>query len=112
MPYFKCEACKTRLRSASPGDPVGYLCPGCGSLLEPVGNAAEVVGYRSITACDGAADDEAPGGHQRLAERVGDFHARRQAILAQAHVDAERWVDDGGSFRGAAVAAARPDSHP
>ena len=109
MPHFKCEACRTRLRAAGPDDQVGYLCPGCGSLLEPVGKIADVLGYRSITSSD-EADDEAPGSGQRLAERVGDFHARRQAILARAHLDAERWVDDGGSFRADAVALPRPES--
>jgi hypothetical protein len=51
MPHFKCIACKTRLYSpADPVDPVGDLCPGCGSLLEPVGELSEIVGFRSIDA--------------------------------------------------------------
>jgi hypothetical protein len=48
MPHFKCVACKTRLYSAvGPDDLVGDLCPGCGSLLEPVGELAEIVGFRA-----------------------------------------------------------------
>ena len=35
----------------------------------------------------------------RAADVLDDFLARRAAILAQAQVDAERWVDEGGSFR-------------
>jgi hypothetical protein len=85
---------------------VGDLCPGCGSLLEPVGELAEIVGYRSIKSCDGAADDGPPDAHQRIATRVDDFLARRGAILARARLDAERWIDDGGSFSPEAVAAA------
>jgi len=107
MPQFKCVACKTRLYSpASPADRVGDLCPGCGSLLEPVRELAEVVGFRSIKSRDGAADGGSPGTHQRLAARADDFLARRAAILAQARLDGERWLDDGGSFSREAVAEA------
>jgi hypothetical protein len=28
---------------------VGDLCPSCGSLLEPVGSVAEVIGFRRVT---------------------------------------------------------------
>jgi hypothetical protein len=107
MPHFKCVACKTRLYSAAgPDDLVGDLCPGCGSLLEPVGELAEIVGFRAIKPRDSAAEDIPPGTHQRIADRVDDFFARREAILAQARLDAERWIDDGGRFSPEAVAAA------
>jgi hypothetical protein len=107
MPHFKCVACKTRLYSAAgPADLVGDLCPGCGSLLEPVGELAEIVGFRAIKHRDSAADDSLPGAHERIAGRVDDFFARRKAILAQARLDAERWVDDGGRFSPEAVAEA------
>jgi hypothetical protein len=107
MPHFKCLACKTRLYSAaSPDDLVGDLCPGCGSLLEPVGELAEIVGFRSIKYRDSGADHRPPGTHERIADRVDDFFARREAILAQARLDAERWIDDGGSFSPEAVAEA------
>ena len=111
MPHFKCVACKTRLYSAAgPDDLVGDLCPGCGSLLEPVGELAEIVGFRAIKCRDGAADDSRRGTHERIAGRIDDFFARRKAILAQARLDAERWIDDGGSFSPEAVAKemARP----
>jgi hypothetical protein len=105
--HFKCLACKTRLYSAAgPGDLVGDLCPGCGSLLEPVGELAEIVGFRFIKHRDSAADDSPPGTHQRIADGVDDFFARREAILTQARLDPERWVDDGGSFSPEAVAEA------
>jgi hypothetical protein len=108
MPHFKCVACKTRLYSAAgPDDMVGDLCPGCGSLLEPVGSLAEIVGFRSIKSRDGAADNGPPGTHQRIAARVDDVFARRE-ILTQARLDAGRWVDDGGSFSPEAVAEAMP----
>jgi hypothetical protein len=112
MPHFKCVACRTRLYSAAgPDDLVGDLCPGCGSLLEPVGEPAEVAGFRSIRARASAADGGAAGTHQRIADRFGDF-ARREAFLAQAQLDARRWVDDDGRFRAEAVPLTRPEASP
>ena len=107
MPHSKCVACKTRLYTAAGSDDlVGDLCPGCGSLLEPVGELAEIVGFRSIRARDCAVDDGPPGAHQRIADRVDDLFARREAILAQARLDAGRWVDEGGSCSPDGVAEA------
>jgi hypothetical protein len=75
MPHFKCIACKTRLyRAPGPDDLVGDLCPGCGCLLEPVGELTEIVGFRRYRT-----DDSPPGPHQRIADRVEGFFARRQA---------------------------------
>jgi hypothetical protein len=49
MPHFKCVGCKSRLYSAAaPADLVGDLCPACGSVLQPVGALAELVGFKSI----------------------------------------------------------------
>jgi len=110
MPHFKCVACRTRLYSAAgPPDLVGDLCPGCGTLLEPVGDLSEVVGFRSIRSREGAGD--APGAHEQIAERVDDFIARRQLTLARARLDAQRWIDDGGSFRPEAVPLPRPETN-
>jgi hypothetical protein len=109
MPHFKCLACKTRLYSAAGrADLVGDLCPGCGSLLEPVGEPAEVAGFRSIRSRDGPADGGASGTHQRIADRFGDFIARRETILAQARLDARRWVDEDGRFHGERVPLPQP----
>ena len=107
MPHLKCEACRTRLYiAAGPADQVGDLCPGCGCLLAPVGELAEIVGFRSIRTRHGAADDSPPGTHQRIADRVDDLFARRQANQAEAPLDAERWLDDSGRFSPEAVAQA------
>jgi hypothetical protein len=109
MPRFKCVACKTRLSSpAGPLNLVGDLCPECGSLLEPVGELSEVVGFRAIKPRDSAALGEAQATHERIADRLDDFLERRQAILAQARLDAPQWVDDDGSFSAAAVALPVP----
>lgn len=117
MPHFKCVACKTRLYgAATPADVVGDLCPGCGSLLEPVGKLAEIVGFQSIKPRDGGADRSRPRGHQPIAGRVDALFARREAFLTQARLDAGRWVDDGGSFNQEAAAQAealpQPDENP
>jgi hypothetical protein len=42
-------------------------------VLEPVGELAEIVGFRSIDYRDSAADESPPGTHQRIADRVDDF---------------------------------------
>jgi hypothetical protein len=58
MPHFKCVACKSRLYSAAaPTDLVGDLCPGCGSVLQPVGALTELVGFKSITRAPGVGLD-------------------------------------------------------
>jgi len=104
MPHFKCVACKRRLYGAAGLDDLADdLCPGCGSPLEPAAELAEIVGYRSIKSNDGAADDSPPGAHQGIAD---NFLVRREAILAQARLDAGRWLDDGGSVSPEAVAEA------
>jgi hypothetical protein len=49
MTYFKCTSCKARLYSVSSPDSLAcHLCPGCGTMLEPVGELIGVVGYHSI----------------------------------------------------------------
>jgi Zn-finger nucleic acid-binding protein len=117
MPHLKCVACRTRLSSTASSDvQVGDLCPGCGSLLEPVGELAEVVGFRAIKPRTVEADSGAPGTHQRIAGRVLDLMARREATHAEAPLDAERWLDDGGSFSPEATAEEAalpaPREHP
>ena len=115
MPHFKCVGCRTRLFSAAgPPDMVGDLCPECGSLLEPVAELSELVGFRSIRLRDGDGEDaaEEPGAHQLIADRVDDFLVRRHAILVQARLDAERWLDEGGSFHPEAVPASLPRPEP
>ena len=99
MPDFKCAACRIRIRQA--GDVAADPCPDCGSPLQPVGELAEVVGFRSVTTGDRQVDDAAP---------VGDFTGRRNALYAQRvrdALDAARGLDDGGV---AVAAVALPTS--
>ena len=79
MAHLKCLACKTRLYSTeSPADPIGDLCPVCGSLLEPLGDLGEIVGYRVIETRGGTWDRCASGPGQLIADRVGEVIARRE----------------------------------
>jgi hypothetical protein len=113
MPHFKCVPCRTRLYSqANPPDQIGDLCPDCGSLLEPADNLAELVGFRSIATRDDAAISTDPDTGDRVSDQLESFRARRRAALAQARLDAERWIDDGGSFPPEAVAVALPPPEP
>jgi hypothetical protein len=106
MPHFKCVGCRTRLYSAArPADRVGDLCPGCGSLLEPVGELAEILGFQLIKQSDSAGDHGRAGRHEGSAGRVDDLFARSAGIRAQARLDARRSLDDGG-FGPEAVAEA------
>ena len=109
MPHFKCVPCRIRLRCvASSADPIGVLCPECGTLLEPVRSVSEVVGFRSITPRGGGSGDSR---HESMAERVGNLVARREVARAQLRSDAEHWPDDDGAPATAvAVALPRPDT--
>jgi hypothetical protein len=96
MPQLMCVRCRLRLhRATTVVDPVGDLCPTCGSLLEPADSLADVVGFRSIRSAGPAdADDEATNSHQGLADRIGDVLAARagraRAGVARAASDTTR----------------------
>jgi hypothetical protein len=90
MPRFKCLACKTRHRSAeSQADPVGELCPVCGSLSEPVGDLGEIVGYRVVETRGSTQHSGASGARQLIADRVGEIVGRRELRHAPARLEIE-----------------------
>src|SRR5450755_3638153 len=77
MPHLKCLACKTRLQSTeSPADLIGDLCHVCGSLMEPVGDLGEIVGYRVIESLDSTSHGGASRAGRLIAGRVGEILAR------------------------------------
>jgi hypothetical protein len=78
MPHFKCLACKTSLRIAGSEDPIGDLCPVCGSLLEPVGDLGEIGGYRVIETRVSTSHSAASRTVELIADRVDEFIARRE----------------------------------
>jgi hypothetical protein len=100
--------------SAGPSTPAGDLCPGCGSLLEPVGELAEIVGFQSIEHRDLAADDGSPGGPRPIADRLDALFAHRAATLRP--VQPERQLDDGlrvmPEAASEAIALAVPNENP
>jgi hypothetical protein len=90
VPYFKCVPCKIRVSAAGVGmDVTDGECPGCGRSLEPVAKLTEVLGFRSPNLFD-------PKVLPRLAQRVTDISGGRAA--AEAQLDSDRWLDEGGSL--------------
>jgi hypothetical protein len=80
MAHLKCLVCETRLQQSTEGraDPIGDLCPVCGSLLEPVGDLGEIVGYRVIESPDGSSHSGASRAGWLIAGRVGEIVAGRE----------------------------------
>jgi hypothetical protein len=91
--YLKCTSCKARLYSVATFDRLGgELCPACGAVLEPVGELAELFGYRSIEA---VADPTArPVASGVVVNRFTELLAARQEREAAAALEAELWLDD------------------
>ena len=90
MPYFKCVPCKIRVSVTDAGtDLTDEECPGCGLSLEPVAKLTEVLGFHSPNLFDA----EVPA---RVAEQVTDISGGRAA--ADALLDADRWLNEGGSL--------------
>ena len=109
MPHYKCEACQARLYvSGKAAELVGDLCPECGSLLEPVTHLSELVGYRSITARDGAAVTPQSGPHRRIADLLDESIARQASRLERDLLDPERWLAESDEPAAAAVALPHP----
>jgi hypothetical protein len=77
MPYLNCLACNTRLyNTESQADPIGDLCPDCGSLLEPVGDLGEIVRYRVIETRGSTSPHGASRAGRLIAGRVREIIAR------------------------------------
>ena len=90
MPYFKCVPCKIRVSAGGFGtDLAEGSCPGCGLALERVAKLTEVLGFRSPKLFD-------PAVLPRVAQRVSDISGGRAA--AQTQLDADRWLNEGGSL--------------
>lgn len=81
MPHYKCVACKLRLHTpGAPPEDVGDLCPGCGALLEPTDDLAEIVGFRSIE----RGEELAPGSQRMIAAAIRDLGSLPQEAVAVA----------------------------
>jgi hypothetical protein len=94
VPYLKCVSCKIRVSGADAGtDLTGGSCPACGQPLEPVGKLAELLGFRTPNIYDSS-----------VPPRVADISGGRSA--AEADLDADRWLKEGGSLLPEALAEA------
>jgi len=96
MPHYKCVTCRTRLRTSQPlSSSVPDLCPHCGSLLEPVDDLAEVVGFRAIAPM-GFAPASPISPQERIVLRIGDLvrHRDRRRARRRLAPDSARPVDD------------------
>jgi hypothetical protein len=98
VPYFKCVSCRIRVSVAGAAtDLTDGSCPGCGKSLQPVAKLTEVMGFRSPNLYDSSVPP-------RIAERMSDISGGRAA--AEAQLDADRWLDDGGGLLPEAIAEA------
>src|SRR5947209_12186458 len=108
MPHYKCAACRVRVHvSATPAGLVGDLCPDCGSLLEPVVDLAELIGFRSIRSVENAADRLRSTSLAQTAD-IDGFLTRRAAAIEHDRLEAERWLDERDPPGAAAVALPPP----
>jgi hypothetical protein len=89
MRQLKCLACKTSLDSTeSQADSIGDLCPVCGSLLEPVSDLGEIVGYRVIQT-RGRTPSGASAAGELTAGRGGEIIVRRELKHARVRLEIE-----------------------
>jgi hypothetical protein len=98
VPYFKCVSCRIRVSVAGADTDLAYgSCPGCGQSLETVAKLTEVMGFRSPNLYDSSVPP-------RIAERMADISGGR--AVAEAQLEADRWLDEGGSLPPEAIAEA------
>lgn len=90
MLHFKCLACKTRHAARKRSRSDRGSCPVCGSLLEPVGDLVEIVGYGVIeTRCSTSHSGGSCAG-EPIADRVGEIIARREFKHTRVRLGIER----------------------
>ena len=109
MSHFKCLPCKTRLYSAEgQADSIGHLCPVCGSLLEPVADLGEIVGYRVVETRGSTRHSDASAGGRLIADRLGELIAQRDLRHARVRLEIERCDADCVSPQVQSLALALP----
>jgi hypothetical protein len=98
VPQFICSSCGTGLYSAArTTDLIDASCPTCGASSD----SPPSVVPRPARTWTRSAD------HRRITNRFGAFmdraHTAQTRLDAAQRTDADRWLDDGGSFSPAAV---------
>ena len=89
-------------------DPIGHLCPVCGSLLEPGGDLGETVGYRVIETRGSMWHSGASGAGQLIADLVSEIIAQRELKHARVRLEIERCDADSVSPQVQPLALAPP----
>lgn len=98
VPYFKCVPCKIRVSAAGAHAAVTHgSCPSCGLALDPVVELIEVLGFRTPDLLDASVPP-------RVGQRVADISGGRP--MADAQLEIDRWLDEGGSLAPEALAQA------
>jgi hypothetical protein len=101
--HLSCAGCRIRVLANAPEiDLLEGSCPICGATLRPASSASGVMGFRSFD-LDGLSD----GGSSEAPHAVGrpvDLQARRGPAVTRDAFDAQRSLDEGGSFRSEAAA--------
>ena len=95
--HHSCPGCRIRVLANAPEiDLLEGSCPICGATLRPVSSARGVMGFRLFD-LDALSDGGLSGAPHAVGRPV-DFLARRGAAVARDDFDAQRWLDEGGSF--------------
>ncbi|MDA0180583.1 hypothetical protein OJ997_09790 [Solirubrobacter phytolaccae] len=82
MSHSKCLRCRSRVwRDVPAAESAGFLCPGCGSELEPVTDLSELIGLRALRVRPRSPLRQSADHSERISQQI------RQTIAAH---DAER----------------------
>jgi hypothetical protein len=101
--YLSCPGCHIRVRRSAPEiDLLEGMCPICGAGLRSASSTSGVMGFRLFDL--GPLSDGWPSGAPRAVGRPAGFMAHRGAAVAGDDLDGQRWLNEGGSFPGEAVA--------
>jgi len=101
--HLSCPDCRIRVRGNAPAiDLLEGTCPICSARLRLASSASGVMGFRLFD-LDPLSDGGLSGAPPAVG-RPGDFVGHHGAAVARDDRDAQRWLDEGGSFPSKAVA--------
>jgi len=101
--HLSCRGCRIRVRGNAPEiDLLEGMCPICGTRLRLASSTSGVMGFRLFDL--GPLSDGGLSGAPRAVGRPVDFVAHHGPAVARDDFDAQRWLDEGGSFPSEAVA--------
>jgi hypothetical protein len=103
--HLSCADCRIRIRASAAE--IGLLegsCPICGASLQAASAASGVIGFRSFDLDPLREQGSADPSPERSPGEPINLGARRDTALGRDALDADRWVDEGGSLSCEAVA--------